>query len=247
MGSTFVVPGVVATVDPIAYTDYPIQASLKDLFWLGTSQAASLVNQVSGRSAATVSTANGSVTYNSGYASFGGAPASNRIYMATTEAEFADRTFVAVMKHEGPLTSSNDWRQVVGGYNSQTSGMSLFQNVASFANGNLRTAAIGVPTPPQTSFYLVAASYTSADKTLRTYYGSGGKAYASGLYTDTTAKAAAGIPLSIGGNDNIGTNARVLDIAMVSQHNAALATADIQKILTYVTNRLTTLYGLPIG
>lgn len=308
MGADFIIQGVSPTVTPLGYADYPVQASLRDLFWLGTDAAASRDNQVSGRSDATVTgLANAVVTasiaanvmtvtaltsgavwlgmdigggrrvvslgtgtggtgtygvspgadvasatitgtpYHDGYASFGGSLVSNRITMATNENEFSERTYVAVCRHLGPLATSSDWRAAIGNYGGTANGMALFQNVATMGNGGLRSAGIGVPTPPQSQFHFIALTYTAADKTLRTYYGRDGALYASGSYSDATGNVVAGVPILIGSNSTIGTNQRVLDLAMAAQHNAPLTLADLQKVYTYARDYLVSGHGLDVA
>lgn len=54
MGADFIIQGVSATVPPLGYADYPVQDSLKDLFYIGTDAATSRTNHVAGRSNATM-------------------------------------------------------------------------------------------------------------------------------------------------------------------------------------------------
>lgn len=308
MGASLVAFADNPTINNLGFESYPITSSLKDLFWLGTDEASSEDNQVSGRSNATMAgmvnavviasitsnvmnvtavtsgvvwlgmdigggrrvltlgtgtggtgtytvsagddVASTTITctpYHDGYVSFGDSLTANRMPLATTDNEFSQRTYIAVCRHLGPLTSSSDWRAAIGHYGGTTSGMALFQNVATLGNGALRTVGIGVPTPPQAQFQFIAAAYTSADKTMRTYYGRDGVLYASGEYSDATGFVGSGAPVIIGANATIGSNKRVLEVAMAAQHDAPLSLSDIQKIYIYTFGRLIADHALDVA
>jgi len=244
MALNFKNPGVSA-LSPLGFAAYPVQASLKDRFILGGDEASTVTNQVADRGDATM--AGGSITYEDGYVTFGGAVTTNRMTMATNESEFTNVTRIAVVRHQDAIASSNDWRQAIGYYNGVGNGLALFSNVATMANGALDVSAIGIAAPPHDDFHFIAMTYDNAAKKTATFYGRGGKIYAGGTHTDASAASRVASPMLIGGQALLGANAPVLDIATASQHNAVLSAADMLAIYTYERDWLLRDHGITVA
>lgn len=244
MGVNTLVAGV-AGVDPLYYGAYPVLASLKDLFHLGGDESSSVTNLASGRTNA--SAAGDDVTYEDGYAVFAGDPAYNVISLATAENELTNFTRLGIAQHVGPLESADDWRQVIGDYEGPAEGTALWSTTIIMANGNLRQRGIGIPDPPHSKFYFIAMTYNNTLKKMASFYGARGQVYAGGAYTDTVAAARSAAPLKIGGNNLLGANERVLNVAMAAQHNAVLSTAELREVMLYEAERLRVDHGITIA
>lgn len=237
MGADFKVNGV-AGVEPLGYSNYPVAGSLRDLFLLGTDLSSSTDNQVDGRSNATATGA--SITYNDGFVSFAGAPASNNYSMGSNENEFASWSRIAMFRFDSAIgPSTPDWRGVMGSYSVSTSRAMMWGHVATLGtSGGLRTLTLGLPSPPHSKFQFSALTYDAATKTMRTVYGRGGKLFAADLRVDANGWVGGAVPILIGGHGgSFGANNSTVSINSIAQHNAALTDVELLAIYIYLRSR----------
>lgn len=171
-----------------------------------------------------VDVASGTITltpYHAGFATFGGSAnisTGNVMTMATAESEVTNPTRMGLVRHLSPVSSSSDWRGIMGRYNNVTSGLHLFSTAATAVNGAaLSQIGTGIQAPPNATFQFVAARYNTTEGKLYSYFGRDGIIYPTANVTVSAVRNAGA--LVIGAQSNVGTNNPSLDIAWTAQHS----------------------------